>query len=171
MALLFSLDGRIGRKSYWIGLFVSLAIAAVPALAIGSVMLGMFDLGMGIAFFVMGNMSWLGMLIAFFVIQAALLYPCAAMLVKRLHDRDKSGWFAAALLVPSALSMVLRLAGMGDNPDEPSIFLTALSIAILVISVWFLIELGFLRGTAGPNRFGPDPLAQIDTRRRATTAA
>jgi uncharacterized membrane protein YhaH (DUF805 family) len=25
-------------------------------------------------------------------------------------------------------------------------------------SVWLFVELGFLRGTRGPNRFGPDPL-------------
>jgi uncharacterized membrane protein YhaH (DUF805 family) len=26
-----------------------------------------------------------------------------------------------------------------------------------IINVWALIELGFLRGTLGPNRFGDDP--------------
>jgi len=24
--------------------------------------------------------------------------------------------------------------------------------------LWLLIELGFLKGTAGPNQYGPDPL-------------
>ena len=33
-----------------------------------------------------------------------------------------------------------------------------LGIATLVVSIWFLIELGFLRGTQGPNQYGPDPL-------------
>ena len=27
------------------------------------------------------------------------------------------------------------------------------------ITVWAIVELGFLRGTLGPNRYGPDPLA------------
>jgi uncharacterized membrane protein YhaH (DUF805 family) len=27
------------------------------------------------------------------------------------------------------------------------------------LSLWALVELGFLRGTAGENHFGPDPLA------------
>ena len=31
--------------------------------------------------------------------------------------------------------------------------------AIPLIGIWALIENGFLRGTEGPNRFGPDPLA------------
>jgi uncharacterized membrane protein YhaH (DUF805 family) len=32
------------------------------------------------------------------------------------------------------------------------------SLASLAVSLWALVELGFLRGTAGPNRYGPDPL-------------
>jgi uncharacterized membrane protein YhaH (DUF805 family) len=31
-------------------------------------------------------------------------------------------------------------------------------LVILVLSLWGLIELGFLRGTVGPNQYGPDPL-------------
>jgi len=27
-----------------------------------------------------------------------------------------------------------------------------------LLNIWLLVELGFLRGTAGPNRFGADPL-------------
>ena len=48
--------------------------------------------------------------------------------VKRWHDRDKSGWFVLVNFIP------------------------------LVGAIWVLVEVGFLRGTAGPNRFGPDPL-------------
>ena len=28
----------------------------------------------------------------------------------------------------------------------------------IIGQIWTLIELGFIRGTSGPNRFGPDPL-------------
>jgi uncharacterized membrane protein YhaH (DUF805 family) len=35
------------------------------------------------------------------------------------------------------------------------------SIAMIVLVIWAFIELGCLRGTPGPNRFGPDPLAQV----------
>ncbi|MGE3873090.1 MAG: hypothetical protein AB7F74_09050 [Parvibaculaceae bacterium] len=35
-----------------------------------------------------------------------------------------------------------------------------LSIASLVVGIWALIELGILKGTDGPNRHGPDPLAK-----------
>ena len=49
--------------------------------------------------------------------------------IKRWHDQDKSGWWMLILLIP------------------------------VVGAVWYLIACGFRPGTAGPNRFGPDPLA------------
>jgi uncharacterized membrane protein YhaH (DUF805 family) len=33
---------------------------------------------------------------------------------------------------------------------------------VAIISVALLIELGFRRGTPGPNRFGSDPLAKAE---------
>jgi uncharacterized membrane protein YhaH (DUF805 family) len=33
-------------------------------------------------------------------------------------------------------------------------------IAASVLMMWLFIEIGFLRGTQGPNRYGPDPLGQ-----------
>ena len=56
------------------------------------------------------------------------LWPGLAIYAKRWHDRNKSGWWTLIMLVP------------------------------LVGPIWFLVETGFLRGTLGPNRFGPDPL-------------
>lgn len=34
---------------------------------------------------------------------------------------------------------------------------------IPLVSIWLEVEMGFLRGTVGPNRFGPDPLAGSGT--------
>lgn len=52
-----------------------------------------------------------------------------AVAVKRYHDRNKSGWWVLIVLVP------------------------------VIGGLWYLIECGFLRGTTGPNDYGPDPLA------------
>jgi uncharacterized membrane protein YhaH (DUF805 family) len=41
----------------------------------------------------------------------------------------------------------------------PALLVTIFSAAIVVIVIWFLIEVGFLKGTQGPNRFGLDPLS------------
>lgn len=57
------------------------------------------------------------------------LYPALAVTTKRWHDRDKSGWWSLILLVP------------------------------VIGAIWMTVECGFLHGTDGLNRFGPDPLA------------
>src|SRR3546814_14546367 len=58
----------------------------------------------------------------------AILWPGIVIAIKRWHDRDKSGWWILIVLIP------------------------------IVGPIWALVENGFLAGTAGPNRFGPDPL-------------
>ena len=58
------------------------------------------------------------------------IYPAIVVTIKRFHDRNKSGWWVLIALVP------------------------------LLGAFWILIECGFLRGTVGPNRFGPDPLGR-----------
>ncbi|WP_431283758.1 DUF805 domain-containing protein [Humitalea sp. 24SJ18S-53] len=55
------------------------------------------------------------------------LWAGLAAQVKRWHDRDKSGWWVLIALVP------------------------------LIGQIWALVVVGFLAGTPGPNRFGPDP--------------
>jgi uncharacterized membrane protein YhaH (DUF805 family) len=57
-----------------------------------------------------------------------LLVTSSMLAIKRCHDRDKSGWFVLISLIP------------------------------VIGPLWLLVELGFLRGSAGDNRFGPDPL-------------
>src|SRR5262245_50245957 len=61
-----------------------------------------------------------------FWLNLLLLWPSLAVAAKRWHDRDKSAWWMLIVLVP------------------------------FVGWLWFLIELGFLPGTPGPNRFGDD---------------
>ncbi len=61
----------------------------------------------------------------------AVIWPGIAISGKRWHDRDKSAWWILIGLLP------------------------------IVGTIWSLVENGFLRGTTGPNRFGPDPLSQI----------
>lgn len=55
------------------------------------------------------------------------IIPAIMVYIKRFHDRDKSGWWVLIVLVP------------------------------IIGAIWILIELGFLAGTPGPNRFGPPP--------------
>ncbi len=128
--LLLSFEGRAIRAKYWLVAALSFAIMLFAAL-------------------VMAVAPGLGLLLVA-VFSIALIWPAVAVGVKRLHDRDKSGWW---LLLFYFLPGVL---GMLDDMLGGTIVLGAVSLAI---SVWALVELGFLRGTVGPNRYGPDPLA------------
>ena len=55
-----------------------------------------------------------------------------AVAIKRYHDRNKSGWWVLIVFVP------------------------------VIGGLWYLIECGFLRGTSGPNDYGPDPLVAAE---------
>ena len=79
------------------------------------------------------------------------------LVVKRLHDRDKSGWWILLFyLTPSVLGSI---ANTSEQPLVGFVF----GVGSFVISIWALVELGFLRGTVGPNRYGPDPLQPLAT--------
>ena len=50
-----------------------------------------------------------------------------------------------------------------DGIDDPAAALFVSAIAF-GLGVWCFVEMFYLSGTQGPNRFGPDPLAPVDTR-------
>jgi uncharacterized membrane protein YhaH (DUF805 family) len=140
--LLFSFRGRLNRKPYWLTTLVLILIMLVLIVLV---------VGIGGAGLLTGDMSGLG--VAFIILLLAyipLLWIGLAISAKRLHDRNKSAWWLVLFyLVPGILQ------GVGDRIEGVGIVLT---LAGLAISIWALIELGFLRGTVGPNQYGPDPL-------------
>ncbi|MEA2904033.1 MAG: hypothetical protein QOI12_1420 [Alphaproteobacteria bacterium] len=146
-SLLTSFEGRISRKRYWIGIIV--------------LMIAMIVLTVVIAY--PAGLSLLeesrGQRLLSFALQLVFLYPSAALMVKRLHDRNRPGAFALLLLVPFVTVGLTDLYGITGNALSPNAYDVILTGILLIVSIWFLVELGFLRGTIGPNRYGPDPLA------------
>jgi uncharacterized membrane protein YhaH (DUF805 family) len=110
MARVGSFDGRLPRRAFWLA-----------------------SLGL-----------WLAFALLFALLEAALgraatllLYPpfffgLAVLLVRRLHDRGRSGRALWALLVP------------------------------LLGPLWIAVETALRRGTPGDNRYGRDPLTPPD---------
>ena len=79
-----------------------------------------------------------------------LLLPTVSVSTRRLHDRNLSGWW-----------QVLPLAAV--LPAIAGAVLGADALLVLAGSAAALASLGLLvvyvlKGTTGPNRFGPDPL-------------
>ena len=64
----------------------------------------------------------------FWLVELVLLYIGLAIYAKRWHDQDRSGWWSLLLLIP------------------------------LIGPIIFLVMLGFIGGTPGPNRFGESPM-------------
>jgi uncharacterized membrane protein YhaH (DUF805 family) len=92
------------------------------------------------------------------------LYPSFVIALKRAHDRDMPGWFIGVYYAVLTAYQLLIFAGWSSIVPDPSVFslrpLIAIAFVLVVgvISLAMLVELGFRRGTCGPNRYGPDPL-------------
>ena len=84
--------------------------------------------------------------------QLVLIFPSTALAVKRINDRDWPNWlgYACGLI---AVLYYIPLAG-------PEISMTEIIAAsILALPLLFaMIDNGFMRGSSGPNGYGPDPL-------------
>jgi uncharacterized membrane protein YhaH (DUF805 family) len=85
-----------------------------------------------------------------------------ATAIKRLHDRDRSGWWIVLFFfVPRLLFYVW------DWLPDANWFLP-FDLAIHALWLWGIVDMFFLRGTSGSNRFGPDPLADSEDRSAPT---
>jgi uncharacterized membrane protein YhaH (DUF805 family) len=81
-----------------------------------------------------------------------------AVTAKRLHDRDRNGWWAVAVFAINRLSYLYYGLFFGvDISIAEELFLALLAVAMSLLQTWVIIELFFIAGTDGPNRFGPDP--------------
>jgi uncharacterized membrane protein YhaH (DUF805 family) len=98
-------SGRSRRKEFWF--FVLFVIAGVILLSIIEGALGLTGMVGGVY----------GPLTTLFYL--AILIPCVAVIVRRLHDQDKSGWWALLGLVPIA-NLVLLVFMFLDGTNGPN---------------------------------------------------
>lgn len=139
-ALLFSFNGRANRATWWLTFLIFLILCPVLAFAqqrlskFGGIDFLSFGLGLGV--------------------NVVALYSWIAVSCKRLHDRDKSGWWLILLFVMPTVLLAVGTMLLGAFKSEAGL---ACLFAALGIVIWAIIELGGLRGTAGANQYGPDP--------------
>ena len=145
-------DGRISRKTFWLASISVLVIEVLIAAAAAATAEEFADEATGD--------------LAMDIVLFAFLYPQFAISVKRGHDRNISTWVIGAWYVVLAMSDILRFFGWLRSSPNQNVLSSAnlISFAFImiagIISLALLIELGFRRGTRGPNRYGPDPLAK-----------
>jgi len=131
--LLFTFQGRVNRGKFWLTVLIYF-IAMLVAVALGLLV------------------PVIGLILAI-VIYVVIAVSGIFVGIKRLHDRDKSGWWLLVFyLVPGVLSGVGEASGM-------QIVVMITGLISLAIAIWMFVELGCLRGTVGDNQYGSDPLA------------
>ena len=120
---LFSFKGRMRRRDFWLA---SLGVAVAGA-AISAVTRAVLPPGVGTLSYTLSGFGEAlvgsGSLVALLI----LAWPGLAVMIKRVHDRNRSGWWLLFLLVP------------------------------FVGLVYWLIDLGLLDGTKVANRYGLPP--------------
>jgi uncharacterized membrane protein YhaH (DUF805 family) len=121
--LFFSSSGRVGRGPFLVAVAVLLAVLVLY----DNVVFG----------FARMMTAW--------VVLSVLLFSALCVVSKRMHDRGRSGWWSALVL----LSFWIVWPGPHGFFD----FLWAL------VLVWAAVELGVIGGEQGANRYGPPPVA------------
>jgi uncharacterized membrane protein YhaH (DUF805 family) len=135
--LLNSFHGRIGRQTFWI--------------AFGTVMVAEIA-GHFIAEQIQGDRLSA-------IVDLAFTYPEFAVTVKRAHDRNLPVWLLIAFFGAGAFLDLLMVLDWAGTDDQPSLISLAIAVPFTVLGLALLVELGFRKGTPGPNQYGPDPLA------------
>jgi len=138
--LLDSFDGRISRKTFWIAMGLVGAGNVLACLA---------------AQYIQGDKLNA-------IVDLAFNYPEFAIAVKRGQDRNLPIWLIGIFFAASVLLDLFTVTGWAGVDDQPSTLELVFAIPFTVFGLALLFELGFRKGSAGPNQYGPDPLAGVN---------
>jgi uncharacterized membrane protein YhaH (DUF805 family) len=152
--ILFGFRGRINRAKWWLAVLAIIILDIVMAIlnkAVAETLASVLGLVIGIV----------------------VLWISLAAGAKRLHDLNRSGaWLVLFIGGPLLLTIIFIIyvvvavgASILSSPEfDPAILMqvggTGLIFLVLylALAIWALVWLGCLRGTVGPNQYGPDPL-------------
>lgn len=137
-------SGRATRAEYWwFALFYGLA----------QMLFAILDGTIGIPVFAGFGPLRLGVGVVFLV-------PTYAVTVRRLHDTNTSGWLVLARLATFlfflAPALHLDALDFSQMPGWSIALMVILGIGWVCAEITLFVFL-IIRGTDGPNRFGPDP--------------
>jgi uncharacterized membrane protein YhaH (DUF805 family) len=170
---LFRFDGRINRAKLWLGGLVLLSLMMALGMVIAAIHIlfgGSTPLHFGASYLfklvdpdAYRSLTWadLPRLLVKLFVTSLLMWVCFAISIKRLHDRDRSGWW----MVPFFAVPGLHKQFADRLPDSHADLPLALAVSGLVL--WGFVEMYCLKGSRKTNRFGADPLAPkppLDTR-------
>ena len=141
---LFSFEGRLRRSHFWIAWLIILAANVLT--------------------------SWIPF------VGLLLLWPTFAIDVKRLHDMGLTGWLVILPWVLNIVGTIAMVASVGlqaimNAPaleaEDPAAIISMVAPIfgwlglLLLANLGFLLWIGLVEGTRGPNRYGEDPKGRI----------
>lgn len=137
--LFTSVEGRIGRRTYWLGIIL-ITVIGVPVIAL-------------ITFFGGGTAGAIANL--------AFLWCGFALSVKRAQDHNMhylfvAAYFALVAVVTNLTASQTKMMTGVANEQQP--LAVVASLVFLGYVIFLFVQLGLRRGTVGPNKYGPDPL-------------
>ena len=138
----FNWKDRASRSEFWwfnlFAFLVEMAIGILSVIPILGIIVGF------IGFFVAIALWWLSLMVS----------------IRRLHDKDKSGFF---LLLPTGALLLILVMSMivVATASETLAIITYITFILPFAASIYLLVLFVTRGTIGQNRFGQDPL-EID---------
>jgi uncharacterized membrane protein YhaH (DUF805 family) len=132
-----SFDGRISRQTFWTGIAILLVAEITAHLAAEAIQGDRLSA----------------------IIDLAFTYPEFAVAAKRAHDRDLPIWILIVFFGGGAVLDLLTVLDLTGSTEQPSALSLFIAVPFTVLLVALMIELGLRRGTIGPNRYGPDPVA------------
>jgi uncharacterized membrane protein YhaH (DUF805 family) len=136
VALFTRFDGRIPRHQFWIGFLILLGAEIMVLTA---------------AYAIEGDR--LGA-----IVDLAFTYPEFALFLKRANDRGTSHWLVVGFFAMAVLMNFLVVLGWSGRMEDLSTPVSIILIPWVVLAIALFVDLGFRRGTVGPNQHGPDPL-------------
>lgn len=173
IALYTTTEGRVGRQQFWIGALILVAINIVISLLIFPLIgLGMPNIALltttsdSVAISAALEAAIRTSAWASLVLYVIMAYPYYALSIKRRHDKDNAGLDVLIYLGLTFVMLLLQALGLGMTMTDmggimvptPSMLLSIIGIVLGLYGLYLLVVLGFLKGTTGPNQFGPDPL-------------
>ena len=103
-------SGRARRKEYWMLALIYMIFIIIAMVLDGALGLG-FDMGYGVT----APYGWI-----YSIVALVHLIPAWGVLVRRLHDVGKSGWFMLISLVPiiGGIWLLVLLSTDGDSSEN-----------------------------------------------------
>ncbi len=142
-------QGRASRKTLYvcIGLFNLVGLLSMPLVALRISAPS-------------GPANWLldG---AAIILGAMMMAFLVGAIVRRLHDRNRSGGWLLVFFGPH-VALAAAISRIADHNQQMIVFFGGGLLVAAPFIAWGMVEIFLLQGSRGANKYGPNPLASGD---------